>query len=553
MASSDQGSFITNPYDDDPQQAPDPGPWPAAEPSHVASPATQARQDELARRLLADREDYLENANASQTGSQMDRHLAERMGQHERELTDHQPVLPVTGSSSINQQGNRIRHVNFNGIYGRITQVEHVPIVTDGILTETATAPESRTSSHAPTWTWPSTIPPLTQPADGGESSLPHRTAPRRTQAVRDLRSQASSSSSTLRRRAAVDDLAQEGGYRSDAINDAEAHQATIENGEDADLRNQVPRHVTVADEEETPTLHNQVLQHATVANGERPPTLRNQGLQHAINGMEEPRPDPRTQAPQQAAVVDEQPRSGPRNQVPQQAAVQNDEPHHQVPDIRGIGEQLPLRLVNGNFTILNDDAQRPPGYGEQGQGPLDQPLPAHLDVNDPVGADFLAGMQHLRVAQDRIQTHTAGLGIRADDPEIQNIMTTLQASAESFTIGFQRAAAAADNDRRAHEETNDLYNRLRTVRRDLYVGFQDQADTIERLGRHADVLSGGNAYLEMRLAEIGVREAHYGREYLREAERARRLEGALRARRGENMRLLAEVQDMERVLYNYD
>jgi hypothetical protein len=78
----------------------------------VASPGTQARQQELGRLILAERQKYLENANSSEAGSAMDRHMLNYM----RELEEVASVTAPQATSSTTSHTNTTNVTN-NGSY----------------------------------------------------------------------------------------------------------------------------------------------------------------------------------------------------------------------------------------------------------------------------------------------------------------------------------------------------------------------------------------------------------------------------------------------------
>jgi hypothetical protein len=348
----------------------------------VASPGTEAIQNELARRLMIDREEFIERADASEMGSVLEGYMADRMAYHERELA---------GTNTVNNaEGGYIREVNFRGIYGPITQIEH--IVTNSVAlmhpTSVILGDCDPPAYSAPT----SDITQLTsvRPIHRDSGSLPRRPVPRRSPGVQNLWNQASSSS-TLRRRAAVEDLAQEVRYESNSSSGgprdgANTYQPTVE------------------------------VEEETVA--QRPPQM--------LNG---------------------------------------DGPHRD--------EYIaPPTYYNNN--------QEPPQYEHVRRNPRDHPLPPHLDVNDAIGVEFMAGIQLIRRSGELLQTFAAGFGVTTEDAGVQEILAVNERSITHLVTAYQQAAGAAANERRAHEMTNDLLNTQRLANRAVERNYMAQRRVAE-------------------------------------------------------------------------
>lgn len=361
----------------------------------VASPRTARIQNELARVYTEERSAYLARADASQVGSDMDVHMAERMAEHEVRLTAQQP------------QTSYVREVNFPGIYGTITQIEHV--ITNNSVPSALAGPDLAPPAYtAPTGgIYFDRMQVGHRPADRGSSgSLPRRVI-RHSARMQDLRSQASSST-IVHHRAAYNNVAREAGYDNSS-----------DDGSGASSNHANTRQPIVEVEEEIET--------------QRAPSM--------VNG------------------------------------------HHSIHE-----DEIASGMVNGHHSIHEDENapgtpdnhQEPPQYADVGRNGQDQALPPHLDANDPVGAGFLAGMTHLRRVGDLVQTFAAGLGVGADDLQIRQINQEIERGVTTFTPAFNRAAANAALERRAHEMTNDMLNALRVVRNGMERDIMAQRAAVE-------------------------------------------------------------------------
>jgi hypothetical protein len=227
------------------------------------------------------------------------------------------------------------------------------------------------------------------RPTHRGSGSLPRRPVTKRSPGVQNLRNQASSSS-TLRRRAAVENLSQEAGYESGSSSGgprdgANAYQPTVE-----------------AEEE-------------TVA--QRPPQMANGDGPHRDEYIAPPTPD---------------------------------------------------------------NNQEPPQYEHVRRNPRDHPLPPHLDVNDAIGVEFMAGIQLIRRSGDLFQNFAAGFGVAAEDAGVQEILAVHERSITHLATAYQQAAGAAANERRAHEMTNGLLNTQRLANRAVERNYMAQRRVAE-------------------------------------------------------------------------
>ena len=83
----------------------------------VASPGTQARQQELGRLILAERQRYLENANSSEAGSAMERHMLNYMRELEEvaSVTAPQETSSTTSHTTTTNVTNNGSYLNLHG------------------------------------------------------------------------------------------------------------------------------------------------------------------------------------------------------------------------------------------------------------------------------------------------------------------------------------------------------------------------------------------------------------------------------------------------------